>query len=109
MDGKLNIYLDGPADAPKLLFIHGFNYFTEMYATFLNELIVSHRVLSIDLPGHGLTSAAPVYDLNAFVSAIQFALQLKQFSGFNVVGHSFGGFLALVCHSHPLVLQFNPL
>ena len=51
--GALRLHMSGPENGQRVLFIHGMTFFAEMYTTFLNKLNTTHRVLALDLPGHG--------------------------------------------------------
>lgn len=54
---RLHYRDEGPADAPVLLLLHGYG---DAYATWEGwaaALRARHRVISLDLPGHGLTAA----------------------------------------------------
>ncbi|CAL6107227.1 Alpha/beta_hydrolase family protein [Hexamita inflata] len=104
---KMNSYIDGPENGPKLFFIHGFNFFVEMYSTLINELIQTYRVLSVDLPGHGHTDAFEEYSVNTFQEAIMATLDHYDFKNFVLVGHSMGGQLSIMCTGDPRFAKFS--
>ena len=89
-------FREGVKNGPKLLFIHGFNFFTKMYATVINELIKHFDVLSIDLPGHGWSDAFEKYDMDLLLNCIKYVCDQQDFTDFVVTGHSMGAMLAVV-------------
>ncbi|CAL6087279.1 Alpha/beta_hydrolase family protein [Hexamita inflata] len=104
---KLNTYIDGPENGQKLFFIHGFDMFVEMYSTFINELILTYRVLSVDLPGHGQTDAFDDYQVSIFQDSIITTLDHYDFKDFTLVGHSMGGMLSIICTGDTNFTKFN--
>lgn len=57
--GDIYVCQDGPRDAPALLLIHGSATSSRSWDALVPLLAPSHRVIRIDLPGHG-RSAEPV-------------------------------------------------
>lgn len=57
-DGGIHVCQDGPRDAPALLLIHGSASSTRSWDPLVPLLTGSHRVIRIDLLGHG-RSAKP--------------------------------------------------
>ena len=49
----------GPRDAPVLLLLHGSNASLHTWEPWATELAGPFRVVTVDLPGHGLTGAVP--------------------------------------------------
>lgn len=86
----------GPEDAPVLLLLHGSNASLHTWEPWAKLLAGPHRVITVDLPGHGLTGAVPGEDYSqkgmaAFVLEFAAALDLK---GFAIGGSSMGGGVA---------------
>lgn len=90
-------YLDsGPADAPPVLLVHGYGDNSFGWDGWTRVLAADHRVLAVDLPGHGLTTgpadfvaspAAYADVLDAFAAA----LDIPHLA---VAGNSLGGAVA---------------
>jgi pimeloyl-ACP methyl ester carboxylesterase len=86
----------GPRDGQVLVLIHGSNgslFNWEPWASRLND---SFRVVSIDLPGHGLTGAVPSHDYSQrgfveFTREVADKLLLRTFA---IAGNSMGGGVA---------------
>lgn len=86
-----------PSVAEKVVFLHGFNFFIEMYAVFLNAATTKYDVLCIDLPGHGESAPQPKhkYPVSCFVDAVVGAVNHVGWSEarMHLAGHSMGGLL----------------
>lgn len=93
-----------PEDAPVIVLLHG--YMETMYI--FNELIADlkhkFRIITMDLPGHGLTDRAPVGENGESVNSVEFdvpvicgVLDKCGVEKAAVAGHSMGGYIALEC------------
>ncbi len=97
LDGG-NIYVrqDGPRDAPALVLIHGFTASTRSWDQLVPLLAKTHRVIRIDLLGHG-RSAKPAgggYEIPEQGRRVGAALDRLGVKHAIVVGHSTGGSVA---------------
>ena len=95
-DGDIHVCLDGPREAPALLLIHGSASSTRSWDRLVPLLSASHRVIRIDLPGHG-RSAEPVggrYGIPAQAHAVGRAVDRLGIENAVAVGHSSGGYAA---------------
>lgn len=86
----------GPDGAPVLLLLHGSNASLHTWEAWAKLLAGDYRVITVDLPGHGLTGAVPGGDYSqkgmaAFVLEFAAALDLKSFA---IGGNSMGGGVA---------------
>jgi pimeloyl-ACP methyl ester carboxylesterase len=86
----------GPEGAPVLLLLHGSNASLHTWEPWAKLLAGDLRVITVDLPGHGLTGAVPGDDYSqkgmaAFVLEFAAALELKSFA---IGGNSMGGGVA---------------
>ena len=86
--------LIGRHDAPELVLIHGITQSRHVFHPLLRPLAENHRVLAVDLRGHGDSESCDPYDPASYASdVIDTALSLG-FSDPIVVGHSLGGIVA---------------
>jgi pimeloyl-ACP methyl ester carboxylesterase len=94
----------GPRDAEAIILLHGSNdsLFTwEPWATRLSD---TFRIVTVDLPGHGLTGAVPAPDYSEegmvkFVGDFADALRIRSFT---LGGNSMGGRIAArIAEEHP--------
>ncbi|MFD4977235.1 alpha/beta fold hydrolase [Streptomyces sp. NPDC058424] len=95
-DGDIHVCQDGPRDAPALLLIHGTASSTRSWDPLVPMLTRSHRVIRIDLLGHG-RSAKPAdrsYALPDQARRAGVALDRLGVEHAVVVGHSSGGAVA---------------
>jgi pimeloyl-ACP methyl ester carboxylesterase len=88
----------GPRDARALVLIHGSNASLFTWEPWAKRLSDTFRVITVDLPGHGLTGAVPNRDYSQeamlkFMEAITNALRLDTFA---IGGNSMGGRVALL-------------
>ncbi|HEY1960965.1 MAG TPA: alpha/beta hydrolase [Rhizomicrobium sp.] len=86
----------GPRNAPVLVLIHGSNASLFTWEPWVKRLDNTYRVVTLDLPGHGLTGAVPNGDYSqegmvAFIKEVADGLGLKQFA---IGGNSMGGAIA---------------
>jgi flavin reductase (DIM6/NTAB) family NADH-FMN oxidoreductase RutF/pimeloyl-ACP methyl ester carboxylesterase len=84
-----------------LLLIHGVGLNAEAWAPQMAALSESHRVIALDMPGHGGSALAgpELWDYVAQATALLDHLGL---AAANVVGHSMGGLVAIgLALSHP--------
>lgn len=89
----------GPrADAPVAVLLHGFASSTSTWDRLAPALARSHRVIAVDLPGNGLSSrpaGSVAYTPDGQMAMLTKVLEDARVARFDVVGHSYGGFLAL--------------
>lgn len=94
--GAMHVCQDGPRDAPVLLLIHGSATSSRSWDALVPLLSTLHRVIRIDLPGHG-RSAEPVggdYAIPEQGRRIGTALDRLGVEHAIAVGHSSGGYAA---------------
>lgn len=94
--GDIYVRQDGPRDAPVLLLIHGSAASSRSWDALVPLLTRLHRVIRVDLPGHG-RSAEPVdgdYATPEQGRRIGMALDRLGIEHAIVVGHSSGGYAA---------------
>ncbi len=96
-----------------MLLLHGFTGCAQSWAEVMKPLSLKHRVVAIDLPGHGLTQAPD--DVAQDVTQFAMPVVSQQVASFittligtpvHLVGYSMGGRLALhVALEHPAWVQ----
>ncbi|MEU7773025.1 alpha/beta hydrolase [Micromonospora taraxaci] len=100
--GDINVSQDGPRDAPALVLIHGLGASTEWWKSIVPTLATSHRVIRIDLLGHG-RSAKPAgggYAVPQQGRRVGQALDQLGIEQAIVIGHSTGGYVATALAEH---------
>jgi len=94
---RLRVLASGPADAPRVLLIHGLSLTQEIWTSQRAALESTFRVVSLDLRGHGESDDAITGDYSAMALGQDICAVLEKLAGQRcvVVGHSMGG-MALV-------------
>ncbi len=87
---------EGNQSGPPLVLLHGFAVSMETWDAWVEQLGAANRIITLDLPGHGLTRAPAGYraSMEAYrddVAAFVDALELSRFA---LAGNSMGGNVA---------------
>ncbi|HTO39735.1 MAG TPA: alpha/beta hydrolase [Rhizomicrobium sp.] len=87
---------EGPRDAPVLLLVHGSNASLLTWEPWVKRLSNSLRLVTLDMPGHGLTGAVPDGDYSqaAMVRAVKETADKLHLEKFAIGGNSMGGGVA---------------
>jgi lipase len=91
----LNTYRYGPTGPAEILGIHGLTGHGQRWETFANRHLPEFGVLAPDLLGHGRSSRDAPWTIDANVAALAALLEADGSAPVTVVGHSFGGAIAL--------------
>ncbi len=78
-----------------LVFLHGFGSDLSGWRAVSSQLDADHRLLLVDLPGHGRSEAAGSAGFDDLVDAVQAVLDEEGVRRCVLVGHSLGGAVAL--------------
>ena len=96
-DGSLiHIRDEGNKDGKILVMVHGFNGSLFNFETMTPFLKDQFRILSLDLPAHGLTGSVKsnLYSYDGFYRVISEVLEKQDIRKFYLIGHSMGGMIA---------------
>jgi len=93
---RAHIRDEGKPDAMPLLLIHGSLGSLHMWEGWVDALKDRYRLISVDLPGHGLTGAWPRgdYSIEAYTDFIEVLADTLHLDRFAIAGHSLGGAVA---------------
>ena len=95
---------EGKQDGPVLVLIHGSNASLHTWEQWVAILGKDYRIISLDLPGHGLTGTNPagVYDNASYVSVVDRLLTRLNVDSALIGGNSMGGGVSwLFALEHP--------
>jgi lipase len=92
---SLNVYRYGPSTPPQLLAIHGLTGHGRRWETLATRHLPEFAVAAPDLVGHGRSSWNAPWSIDANVAALAALLDAESAGPVVVVGHSFGGAVAL--------------
>jgi pimeloyl-ACP methyl ester carboxylesterase len=106
IEGGLRVHVRdrGPRDRPAFILVHGTNASLFTWEGWSRELSSDFRVITLDLPGHGLTGPDPedryaIADMVRAVGGVADALGVARFS---LGGNSLGGHIAMAyALAHP--------
>lgn len=90
---KIHYRDEGRRDRPTLLLVHGYCASLHTWQPWVERLRDSYRIVSIDLPGHGLTRTPPRYRVtrNSFADVIEATAEHLKLDRFTLIGNSMGG------------------
>ncbi|MEV0946090.1 alpha/beta hydrolase [Rhodococcus sp. NPDC049939] len=91
----LHTYLFGAEDGPEILALHGVTGHGRRWEAMATDQLPDARWIAPDLRGHGYSTWEPPWNLEAHVSSLIDTLDTHARGTVLVVGHSFGGALAL--------------
>ena len=92
---RLHVHEWGPSDGPPLLCLHGITSWGGRFRRLAETRLGAFHVVAVDLRGHGESDWEPPWSLGAHVGDIVDTLDSLQLARVDVVGHSFGGRIAL--------------
>jgi pimeloyl-ACP methyl ester carboxylesterase len=83
----------GKADGPVLVMVHGFSASSDTWEPWVQRLGGDYRIITLDLPGHGLTRAPQGYaaSMDAYADYVNAVTERLGVSKFTLIGNSMGG------------------
>ncbi len=89
----LNSKIQG--EGQPLLLMHGLFGHLSNLNQLAKAFINSHKVIQIDLPNHGLSSRLEIFDYALLADSIALFLKDQGIENIDIIGHSFGGKIAM--------------
>ena len=108
LDGRTIHYRDeGRQNAQTLVLLHGFLQNLDVWSTYVLSYMNRLRVITIDLPGHGLSDCfCDVHTTEFMAKVVKEVLNDCGVEQCVMVGHSMGGYVALAfAENYPYVLK----
>jgi pimeloyl-ACP methyl ester carboxylesterase len=99
-DGGLGYDVAGTGD-PALVFVHGWSSDRTYLEPQFRHFADSHRVVALDLRGHGSSRPGPTYNCDALADDVLAVAAHAGLARPIIVGHSLGGLVALTCAARP--------
>jgi pimeloyl-ACP methyl ester carboxylesterase len=101
------IYYTNQGHGKPVVLLHGFLENSSMWNHLIPEITKSHRVIAIDLLGHGQTGCLGyVHSMELMAEAVEAVLNSLKVEKFTCIGHSMGGYVALAyAEKHPQALN----
>ena len=79
-----------------LVFLHGFLETSSMWDAFVTEFSKTHKVITIDLLGHGKTGCIGyIHTMEEMAEAVFAVVKVLRLRKMYLIGHSMGGYVAL--------------
>jgi pimeloyl-ACP methyl ester carboxylesterase len=112
--GKVHYYDEGMGET--IVLLHGYLESAEIWRDFAKRLSKKHRVISVDMPGHGLSdNSGKTNSMEFLATMIKEMLDKLSIEKIFLTGHSLGGYVSLaflemyterlngycLFHSHP--------
>jgi lipase len=91
---ELNAFTHGPESGRPVLALHGVTGHGRRFERLAREGLPAHRVVAVDLRGHGRSTWDPPWHAEVHVGDLLDTLDAHGLERVAVVGHSFGGLLA---------------
>lgn len=89
-------YSDSSTEGSVIVLLHGYMESLDIWSEISESLQTTHRVISIDLPGHGISEVKHEIHTMKFLSdSVALLLENLSISKCCMVGHSMGGYVAL--------------
>lgn len=87
----------GPEEAHPLVLIHGLAEGSHTWQTALPRLARNHRIIAVDLIGHGRSAKPELadYSIPGMAAHVRDLLRLLEIENATIVGHSLGGGIAM--------------
>ena len=89
-DGS-SIHFDVHGDGPTVLLVHGITEQSGCWAPIVERLATDHRVVTMDLRGHGRSDRTAPYDLATMVGDVAAVIAAAGGGEVDLIGHSLGG------------------
>jgi pimeloyl-ACP methyl ester carboxylesterase len=87
---------------PTIVILHALGSARAQWLPVARKLLADHRVVLVDLPGHGDSPMPDPFSIDAIAAAFDAVLAKQPADSTVVVGHGLGGTVALVeVHAHP--------
>ncbi|MFC3713358.1 alpha/beta fold hydrolase [Sphingoaurantiacus capsulatus] len=87
---------EGPVLGSVVMLLHGSNASLHTWEPWVQQLKATHRVISFDHPGHGLTGPHPrdCYTAACFTEVVEAVAKNRKLDRFVIAGNSMGGWIA---------------
>jgi pimeloyl-ACP methyl ester carboxylesterase len=85
------IAYDAKGEGPPIVLVHGLTESRRMWDPLRTSLAIDHKVVTLDLPGHGESQWTQSYDTATFVNVVAAVVEETALVRPLLIGHSMGG------------------
>ncbi|WP_204344645.1 alpha/beta hydrolase [Psychroserpens algicola] len=90
------VFYEDEGKGKAIILLHGFLENSTMWTDIKSMLVVNHRVICIDLLGHGKTGCLGyMHSMRMMADTVLAVLSHLKIQSYSVIGHSMGGYVAL--------------
>lgn len=90
------VHYTASGSGPAVVLLHGFLEDLTMWDALEHKLNKNHRIVRIDLLGHGQTeNQGEIHSMEDQAKMVRFVLEELKIDRYTVIGHSMGGYIAL--------------
>lgn len=93
---KAKVFYTDQGTGPEVILLHGFLENSTMWDNLIPAMMKSHRLIAIDLLGHGQTeSLGYIHTMEMMAECVEYVLDHLKIERATIIGHSMGGYVAL--------------
>lgn len=93
---RISVFYNDQGSGNVVVLLHGFLETSVMWRDIVPELAKTHRVIALDLLGHGQTGCLGyVHSMEMMAEMVHFVLDHLNIAKASFIGHSMGGYVAL--------------
>jgi len=98
-DAKVYYRVKGSGNA--LVFLHGYLESAEIWSSFTGPLEEDHRIICIDIPGHGRSGTwGEIHRMEDLAALVREVLNAEKVEKACLIGHSMGGYVVMAFAAH---------
>jgi len=92
----IDVYYEDEGQGDAIVLLHGFLENSSMWSNIKPHLLSNHRIISIDLLGHGKTPCLGyIHTMKDMADMVLVVIEHLQLKTYKLIGHSMGGYVAL--------------
>ncbi|HQH19360.1 MAG TPA: alpha/beta hydrolase [Bacteroidales bacterium] len=95
-NSRINYNVEGTLGNKTIVFLHGFTESLDIWDKFSTDLSIHHKVICIDLPGHGKSECiGEIHKMEEMAEVVKMVLDQESVTNCVIIGHSMGGYVSL--------------
>jgi pimeloyl-ACP methyl ester carboxylesterase len=91
-----SVYYNVSGQGSALVFLHGYLESSQIWNGFIDRFVKTHKVICIDLPGHGKSEViAKVHTMEQMAQIVNVVIEEEGIDRLVLFGHSLGGYVTM--------------